>query len=348
MKRIGCTIAAALWAAAPALGGNDIIAVGWNGEAFAIDSGTGVGVFLGATGFSQINAMAKAPDGTIYASSGLSTTNIIRIDPNTGAGTLVVASNLGSCRGMAFSNSGTLYAIEDAGFVSDHLYTIDLSNGNKTFIGTTGMPGLQGLAISPTTGRMYGWDVGSGSGIGAGLVTIDINTGAATDVDPNTPGSGNDVQGIGFDAAGNLYGARNSLFSINLSTGAVSLIGSGGYNDTRGMEFLGGGGGGPSIRISGQCPGRVTVAWSNATPGRPMGILFANSTGSFVIPGGVCAGTQTGLSSAGLQLVFSGSTGPNGSGQVSANAGTPACRRFLQMVIADGSPCATSNVAQIP
>ncbi len=107
-------------------------------------------------------------------------------------------------------------------------------------------------------------------------------------------------------------------------------------------------GGGPALRISGSCPGRVTVSWANATPSRPMGILFSSNTGSFVIPGGVCAGTQTGLSSSGLQVVFTGNTGPNGSGQVSANAGTPACRRYLQMVVADGSPCSTSNVVQIP
>ncbi len=107
-------------------------------------------------------------------------------------------------------------------------------------------------------------------------------------------------------------------------------------------------GGGPTIRVTGQCPGRVTVAWSDATASRPMGILFSSSTGSFVIPGGVCAGTQTGLSGSGLQVVFTGNTGPNGSGQVSANAGTPACRKYLQMVVADGSPCSTSNVVQIP
>lgn len=108
------------------------------------------------------------------------------------------------------------------------------------------------------------------------------------------------------------------------------------------------GGGGPSLRISGDCPGRVTVAWADATPSRPMGIALANGTGNFVIPGGACAGTQTGLSSAGIQLVYQGNTGANGSGQVSSNAGTGACRKYLQMFVVDGSPCAASNVVQIP
>ncbi len=107
-------------------------------------------------------------------------------------------------------------------------------------------------------------------------------------------------------------------------------------------------GGGPTLRISGDCPGRVTVAWANATPSRPMGIALANSTGSYTLPGGICAGTQLGLSSSGLQLVYSGNTGANGSGQVSSNAGTGACRKYLQMIVVDGSPCTTSNVVQIP
>ncbi|GEM_PF-2680027 len=107
------------------------------------------------------------------------------------------------------------------------------------------------------------------------------------------------------------------------------------------------GGGGVSMRLSGQCPGTITVAWANATPNKQMGILFANSTGSYTIPGGPCGGTTLGLSSSGLQLVNTIGTG-SGSGQVNGRAGTAACRKFLQLVVRDGSPCTTSNVVQIP
>lgn len=115
-----------------------------------------------------------------------------------------------------------------------------------------------------------------------------------------------------------------------------------------GAEFQHGGTARLSLRITGVCPGRVTVSWSNATPSRPMGIALANSTGNFVIPGGACAGTQTGLSNSGLQLVYQGNTGANGSGNVSSNAGTAACLKYLQMFVVDGSPCDASNVVQIP
>ncbi len=105
--------------------------------------------------------------------------------------------------------------------------------------------------------------------------------------------------------------------------------------------------GGLGLTLSGQCPGTITVAWSGATPNKPMGIVFAKNTGAYVIPGGPCAGTQLGLGTMQLQLVNQVNTG-SGSGQVNGNAGTAACRGYIQLVVVDASPCTTSNVAQLP
>lgn len=115
-------------------------------------------------------------------------------------------------------------------------------------------------------------------------------------------------------------------------------------------EWLGSGpgAGGTLFAVSGSCPGRITVQWSGATPGRPMGIILANSLGSFTVPGGPCGGTQLGLSGSGIQLVYTGNTGANGNGQLNSSVGTGACRKYLQMAVVDGNPCDTSNVAQIP
>lgn len=114
------------------------------------------------------------------------------------------------------------------------------------------------------------------------------------------------------------------------------------------LEYVSGGAGGPRLNVSGTCPGTITVEWSGATPSRPMGLVFARNEGSYVIPGGACSGTELGLGTQNLQLIRQLNSGPNGSGQVSGAAGTAACGGFLQLVIADGSPCATSNVRQIP
>jgi len=107
-------------------------------------------------------------------------------------------------------------------------------------------------------------------------------------------------------------------------------------------------GGGPALRVTGACPGEIALSWTNTTPDSDMGILFATTTGGFVIGSGPCAGTALGLGTGNLRLVRVINSGSNGSGQVTGQAGTPACGGYLQLVIADGSPCATSNVAQIP
>lgn len=103
---------------------------------------------------------------------------------------------------------------------------------------------------------------------------------------------------------------------------------------------------GLGLTLSGSCPGPITVSWSGATPNKNMGIVFASNTGNFTIPGGPCGGTTLGLGTRDLRLVNTISTG-SGSGRVNGNAGTPACGGYLQLVVIEGSPCTTSNVAQI-
>ena len=104
----------------------------------------------------------------------------------------------------------------------------------------------------------------------------------------------------------------------------------------------------PILRLSGPaCPAVITVEWGNAAPRRQAGLLFARNEGSFQISGGPCDGTRLGLGTNQLQLVRTFSTGVTGSGRMSGNAGAPACGGFLQIVVVDGSPCATSNVERI-
>lgn len=106
-------------------------------------------------------------------------------------------------------------------------------------------------------------------------------------------------------------------------------------------------GGGFRLTLVGICPGRVVLQWANAVPHRQMGVLYARSTGAVHIPGGACAGTQLGLGSSHLRLVTILPTG-NGNGQVASTIGTGACGGYIQLAVADGQPCATSNVAQLP
>lgn len=102
------------------------------------------------------------------------------------------------------------------------------------------------------------------------------------------------------------------------------------------------------LRVTGSCPGRLTIAWSDATPGAQQGLVFGNNLGSTRIPNAFpCAGTQLGLQG-GVQLVDPPGYFGTGSGQGSfnGNAGAAACGHYLQLV--EGGSCQTSNVAQIP
>jgi hypothetical protein len=133
-----------------------------------------------------------------------------------------------------------LYVIDNGGTgttAPDELFVVDVATGTATLIGNASHSGLQGLAID-FTGTIFSWDVGSGSGIGVGLVTIDATTGASTDVDPST-GNAVDIQCLAISPTNVLYGARNALFTLDPTTGVATLVGSGGYSDLRGVEFTG-------------------------------------------------------------------------------------------------------------
>ncbi|MCC6908031.1 MAG: hypothetical protein IT430_08840 [Phycisphaerales bacterium] len=142
-----------------------------------------------------------------------------------------------------------------------------------------------------------------------------------------------------FGDAGRIY--QYSTSGAALQTLAIPGI----APNILGAEFQAGGGQPRyTLRISGACPGTLTVSWSNATPSRQQGIVFGNNLGSTIIPGGPCAGTMLGIAG-NVRLVNTVGTG-NGSGSVNGQAGTSACGHYLQLV--ESGSCNTSNVAQIP
>jgi len=317
-----------------ALGVDDIIAVSWPGDVHTIDSSNGVGTLLnGSRSFASLNACAKNAAGVFYSASN---TTLVTVDPVTGVVAGGPTMALSSIRGMAFGPGDVLYAYNDEGFGSpDVLYTINTTTGATTQIGLASDTGIQGLAID-SQGRAYAWDVAHG------LATVNLATGATADV--SGQGGTGDIQCIAFDANDNLWGARAGLYSINTGDGSFSLVGSGGYSDVRGMDFIGGGGG-YRLRVNGQCPGTITISWDGAEPNQQQGVIFATNQGSFAIPSGPCQGTVLGLGTQNLRLVRTIGTG-NGSGSVESSVGTGACGAYLQFIQLPG--CETTNVARIP
>ncbi len=209
----------------------DMVGVTWNGQAFAIDSTTGAGALIGPTGFVAINAMAVDVTGTIYASAGFT---IITVDPSTGVGTPVVTVAK-DVRAMAIDVNGLFHLVVDGD--PDELWTYDVATNALLKVGATGFPGIQGLAFAPD-GTLYAWDIGLGA-FGDGLLTIDLFTGAATDVNPTVGADGGGlVQFLAARSDGTIIGGRHKLFSIDATTGTQTLIGGSGYSELRGAEFV--------------------------------------------------------------------------------------------------------------
>jgi len=134
-----------------------------------------------------------------------------------------VGPRVGDVRALAFARDGTLFAMRTDG-MKNQLYTVDTGTGGLRLVGYPGVPGIQALDFGPD-GRLYGFDVGDGSGTGVGLVRIDPVTALATDVDPAVDGRAVDVQTLAFAPDGTLYGAHENLFVVDLNTGGLTLVG---------------------------------------------------------------------------------------------------------------------------
>lgn len=102
------------------------------------------------------------------------------------------------------------------------------------------------------------------------------------------------------------------------------------------------------LSIVGACPGTVTVFWGGAPPSATQGLIIGNTTGTFTIPPGPCAGTVICIQGAVMLVPPTFGTGPSGVGSVSGTVSAGACGRWLIAVTAFGSPCKVSNPVQIP
>ncbi len=104
-----------------------------------------------------------------------------------------------------------------------------------------------------------------------------------------------------------------------------------------------------TISIQGECPSRLVLAWSGVSPNEWAALAFSQAEGQVTLPMGPCAGTVLGLSpSHGFGVLRTFRTGSEGRGEMTGSVRTHHCGGYFQMIVGDGSPCATSNVVQIP
>jgi len=235
--------AASLFVPSIALAQPGLYAVDFPGNLYQVNATTGAATLVGFTGFDRLNAAAADPTGMIYSARFRVTTNsadtnkLIKIDPTTGLGTLVADYGTEEdLRALAFGPGGVLFGIREG--IPDVLVTIDPVNGAVTTVGPTGRNDIQGLTMGPGE-QLYALGV---TGTGGTLMTIDATTGAAT-VLMSALNAGSDIQTIEWVSGDQALVARAGLRSVNLTTGASTLIGATGVTDIRGLAMVTPGGG---------------------------------------------------------------------------------------------------------
>ena len=142
---------------------------------YQIDTTTGAGTLIGATGFSHVVSIDIHPvTGVIYGISNEfgGTNALITIDASTGAGTFVANVGGGNWPDITFDSTGTLYSWSEAS--PDRLNTIDLTTGATTEIGPNGLSTYQFGLGADSSDTIY---AKNGDG---GVYTIDKITGADT------------------------------------------------------------------------------------------------------------------------------------------------------------------------
>lgn len=151
--------------------------------------------------------------------------------------TVVSALALALCAGSAVAapTPGTMYAVDS----SRALYTIDMTTGAKTQIGTVSANASTtgGLAYRPDNNTIYLTSTGNDS-----LYTLDVTTGAATLV-----GAYGDstvvMHGLEWDTStGTMYavsggGGNFNAYTVDTSTGAADLLGATGLTSFTNLGY---------------------------------------------------------------------------------------------------------------
>lgn len=231
MNTLAATLAS--FGLATGLAAQSMVGISFSGAITSVSAVTGTGTQIGSTGMTGHGGLARIDDVLwTHDSAG----RLWRIDPWSGVATAGALTTplLNSIRAMAADRRGQLYVIQNGGgpigTSLDLLYVVEPRTGAATLLGTMSHNGIQALAFAPDN-TLYGWDTT------VGLVTVSPTTAVSTDVNAAVAGTAS-IQALTFGANGVLYGARNELYSISRSTGVTTLIGSGGYSDLRGLEYV--------------------------------------------------------------------------------------------------------------
>ncbi|MBI5474181.1 MAG: T9SS type A sorting domain-containing protein [Ignavibacteriae bacterium] len=193
---------------------------------YTINTTSGAATVVGPLGVTQVDAITVRPSTRelygIYT-TGLNT-QLYRISDQHGDALPLRIVPLGNVRSIAFGSDGTCFAATSAG----SLYRINLTTGDTTFVGSSGLA-YAGLSFSPLAGGLWA-SVRPPLTNRDRIYKLNTTTGAATLV--GATGDNAVTPSIAFNPLGVLYGLKgtssqtNTLIRIDTTTGVGTTIGS--------------------------------------------------------------------------------------------------------------------------
>ena len=181
---------------------------GSSGQLITIDSATAAPTVMGATS-SQIDGIAFAPDGTLYATDNTAE-QLVTLNPATGSVVSVIGpfGTADVVEGLAVRPSDSvLFGIDNATGSQSNLCTLDTTTGAVTIIGpfAAGVQfGMAGMAFNLDGSELY--VIGHTSGC---LFSVNQSTGTATQIGCGAGGASGGPLGMARDpVTGVLYVAE--------------------------------------------------------------------------------------------------------------------------------------------
>ncbi|MCL4222747.1 MAG: hypothetical protein KJZ65_15415 [Phycisphaerales bacterium] len=200
----------------------DYVGVSWaGGRIFRIDEFTLSATLVQEIGANGANAMARDDLGQMWIASA---SELWRFDPDTSGLVRAATLEVADVRGLAFAPDGRLFASVHEGAGPHRLYAIDVTSGQAALIGTNTHAGVQGLVLA-SDGSLYGWAVD------AGLLRMDMASGATIDVNGVLSEPDNFLQTLFVGPGGALLGAGRhggvgtEIVRVDPATGLWTTLG---------------------------------------------------------------------------------------------------------------------------
>ena len=321
---------------------------GLSGEFYSIDLHTGEAILVGSSGvFGTIYAaMGADSQGVVYAVSQLGQVNseLHTVDPATGQMTYLMDIDEVGIAAIAFGPGDVLYALINLsyplGSVPYHLATIDAVTGVTTVIGQAAPSPSAMLAMDFDGTTMYAWDNRRG------LMTLDLNTGLGTEVNPGFIGSAYPHKSMCFGGDGTLYLVDGSHWICEPTTGVPSYVAVNGFPGVfGGVEYIPGPNQVLSLWQTEEVGNPTEVKIRGATPGADVALFLSfGDSGSATIPAGFpCAGTILDLNPTSLRYLQTISADTQGEASLGPFIMPAAGRLSAQLQALDLTTCETSN-----